>query len=73
MKLGAYDFVQKPFNLNEVLALAEKSLEKNELKRVIQELRESKKETGTCAAAVDSGGETGGDRPTRGRRRARTE
>lgn len=32
MKMGAYDFVQKPFNLSEIFALIEKALEKNELK-----------------------------------------
>jgi len=32
MKKGAYDFVQKPFNIDEILVLIEKALEKNELK-----------------------------------------
>jgi signal transduction histidine kinase/ActR/RegA family two-component response regulator len=32
MKKGAYDFIQKPFNLDEILLLIEKALEKNELK-----------------------------------------
>lgn len=32
MKKGAYDFIQKPFNIEEILALIEKALEKNELK-----------------------------------------
>lgn len=35
MKKGAYDFIQKPFNLDEILALVEKALEKNELKVVL--------------------------------------
>ncbi|MCB4756609.1 MAG: response regulator [Elusimicrobia bacterium] len=35
MKRGAYDFVQKPFNLEEILALIEKALEKSELKAII--------------------------------------
>lgn len=43
MKKGAYDFVQKPFNMDEILALVEKSLEKSEFRRVIQELKETKK------------------------------
>ncbi len=43
MKQGAYDFVQKPFNLIEVLALVEKCLEKSELKSVVQQLRIAKK------------------------------
>ncbi|OGR88979.1 MAG: hypothetical protein A2992_07080 [Elusimicrobia bacterium RIFCSPLOWO2_01_FULL_59_12] len=43
MKKGAYDFVQKPFNLEELFQLAEKSLEKGDLRRTILELRETKK------------------------------
>ncbi len=43
MKKGAYDFVQKPFNLNEVMALVEKSIEKSDLKSIVQQLREAKK------------------------------
>src|SRR5438552_1158437 len=43
MKKGAYDFVQKPFNLKEVLALVEKSIEKSDLKSIVQQLREAKK------------------------------
>jgi len=35
MKKGAYDFIQKPFNLNEILALIEKALEKSELKALL--------------------------------------
>jgi signal transduction histidine kinase len=42
MKKGAYDFVQKPFRLDEILALVQKSLEKSELRRTILELRETK-------------------------------
>jgi signal transduction histidine kinase/CheY-like chemotaxis protein len=32
MKMGAYDFVQKPFNLDEIFAIIEKALERSELK-----------------------------------------
>src|SRR5579872_6512814 len=32
MRAGAYDFVQKPFNLQEILILVEKSLERSELR-----------------------------------------
>jgi len=35
MKKGAYDFIQKPFNLPEVVALVEKALEKRELRTII--------------------------------------
>ena len=35
IKMGAYDFVQKPFNISEVLALVEKALEKSELKNMV--------------------------------------
>lgn len=42
MKRGAYDFVQKPFNLDEILALIEKALEKNELKTMLGVYESSK-------------------------------
>ncbi|HAF95329.1 MAG TPA: hypothetical protein DER10_00205 [Elusimicrobia bacterium] len=35
MKKGAYDFVQKPFNLEEIFAIIEKALEKSELKTLL--------------------------------------
>jgi signal transduction histidine kinase len=35
MKKGAYDFIQKPFNIDEILSLIEKALEKAELKSLI--------------------------------------
>ncbi|MGA2090365.1 MAG: response regulator [Endomicrobiales bacterium] len=35
MKDGAYDFIQKPFNLDELGALVEKALEKSEMKTLI--------------------------------------
>lgn len=35
MKSGAYDFIQKPYNIEEIGALIEKALEKNELKTLI--------------------------------------
>ena len=43
MKKGAYDFVQKPFNLSEVLLLVEKSIEKSDLRSVVEQLRQSNK------------------------------
>ena len=35
MKKGAYDFIQKPFDIEEVLMLVEKAIEKQELKVII--------------------------------------
>lgn len=35
MKKGAYDFIQKPFNLDEIMNLVEKALEKSELKALV--------------------------------------
>ncbi|MFA6003260.1 MAG: ATP-binding protein [Elusimicrobiota bacterium] len=35
MKNGAYDFIQKPFNLDELMILIEKSLERRELKALV--------------------------------------
>ena len=35
MRNGAYDFVQKPFNIDELTALVEKALEKTELKMLL--------------------------------------
>ncbi len=42
MKKGAYDFIQKPFNLDEMAALVEKALEKTELKAVLGVYESSK-------------------------------
>lgn len=42
IKMGAYDFIQKPFNLDEISALAERALEKAELK-IIAALYETSK------------------------------
>jgi signal transduction histidine kinase len=35
MKKGAYDFIQKPFDLQEIFALVEKALEKSDLRAII--------------------------------------
>jgi two-component system response regulator AtoC len=35
MKDGAYDFIQKPFDLEELVVLVEKALEKSEMKTLI--------------------------------------
>ncbi|HZJ31727.1 MAG TPA: sigma-54 dependent transcriptional regulator [Vicinamibacterales bacterium] len=41
MKLGAYHYVNKPFNLDEVALLVEKALETSELRREVRTLRSS--------------------------------
>jgi two-component system, NtrC family, sensor kinase len=43
MKKGAYDFIQKPFRLDELFSLVEKSLEKSELRRTVLELQATKR------------------------------
>src|SRR5688500_6322334 len=39
MKLGAYHYVNKPFNLDEVVLLVEKALETSQLRREVRALR----------------------------------
>ena len=41
MKLGAYHYVNKPFNLDEVVMLVEKALETSQLRREVRQLRTS--------------------------------
>src|SRR5687768_2426142 len=41
MKLGAYHYVNKPFNLEEVALLVEKALETSQLRREVRALRSS--------------------------------
>ena len=41
MKLGAYHYVNKPFNLDEVAILVEKALETSQLRREVRALRSS--------------------------------
>jgi len=41
MKLGAYHYVNKPFNLDEVVLLVEKALETSQLRREVRTLRTS--------------------------------
>ena len=50
MKLGAYHYANKPFNVDEVAMLVEKALETNRLRREIKALRGS----GTNSYRVDS-------------------
>ena len=55
MKLGAYHYVNKPFNLDEVAMLVEKALETSELRREVRTLRSSQeKEFGFDAIIGDS-------------------
>jgi len=46
MKLGAYDYIIKPFDLNEVYALIEKALEKRNLEKENQYLKSELEKTG---------------------------
>ncbi|MEK6800047.1 MAG: sigma-54 dependent transcriptional regulator [Planctomycetota bacterium] len=39
MKLGAYDYITKPFDMNEVLRTVDKALETTKLRREVRELR----------------------------------
>lgn len=42
MRMGAYDFIQKPFNIDELWAMVEKALEKSELKEIVAVYEASK-------------------------------
>ena len=44
MKLGAYHYVNKPFNLDEVALLVEKALETSQLRREVRTLRRSQEQ-----------------------------
>ena len=39
MRLGAYDYINKPFNLDELAIVIKKALENQELKREVAQLR----------------------------------
>jgi two-component system response regulator AtoC len=55
MKLGAYHYVNKPFNLDEVALLVEKALETSQLRREVKTLRSSQeKEFGFDAIIGES-------------------
>ncbi len=49
IKLGAYDFIEKPFKADRLLLVAERALETSRLKREVQELRAR---SGTAEALV---------------------
>ncbi len=44
MKLGAYDFIEKPFEVDKVKFLLKKALEANKLKREVKDLKREQKE-----------------------------
>jgi two-component system response regulator AtoC len=55
MKRGAYHYVNKPFNLDEVVLLVEKALETSQLRREVRALRSSQgKEFGFASIIGDS-------------------
>ena len=55
MKLGAYHYVNKPFNLEEVVLLVEKALETSQLRREVRTLRNTQeKEFGFDAIIGES-------------------
>ena len=55
MKRGAYHYVNKPFNLDEVMLLVEKALETSQLRREVRALRSSQgKEFGFASIVGDS-------------------
>jgi len=56
MKLGAYHYVNKPFNLDEVSLLVDKALETSQLRREVRAFRSSQgKEAGIDAIVGESG------------------
>jgi DNA-binding NtrC family response regulator len=52
MKLGAYHYVNKPFNVDEVALLAEKALETSQLRRELRALRSSQRHEYSFEAIV---------------------
>jgi DNA-binding NtrC family response regulator len=54
MKLGAYHYVNKPFNLDEVTLLVEKALETSRLRREVQALRSSQSQAYGLDAIIGS-------------------
>jgi two-component system, NtrC family, response regulator AtoC len=54
MKLGAYHYVNKPFNLEEVALLVEKALETSELRREVRALRGSQSREYSFDAIIGS-------------------
>jgi DNA-binding NtrC family response regulator len=54
MKLGAYHYVNKPFNLDEVTLLVEKALETSQLRREVRALRSSQSREYSFDAIIGS-------------------
>ena len=54
MKLGAYHYVNKPFNLDEVTLLVEKALETSQLRREVRALRSSQSREYSFEAIIGS-------------------
>jgi DNA-binding NtrC family response regulator len=54
MKLGAYHYVNKPFNLDEVTLLVEKALETSQLRREVRALRTSQSREYSFEAIIGS-------------------
>ena len=54
MRLGAYHYVNKPFNLDEVVLLVEKALETSQLRREVRNLRSSQSREFSIDAIIGS-------------------
>src|SRR4030095_16537471 len=54
MKLGAYHYVNKPFNLDEVTMLVEKALETSQLRREVKALRSSQSQEYSFESIIGS-------------------
>ena len=60
MKLGAFHYVNKPFNLDEVVLLVEKALETSQLRREVRALRSSQGRDFGLDSIIDVAIPTGG-------------
>ena len=71
IKLGAYDFIEKPFKADRLILIAERALETSRLKREVNDLRalEAAPSTGWSAlprrSPISSGSSRSSDRPIR--------
>ncbi|MFQ5789155.1 MAG: sigma-54-dependent transcriptional regulator [Acidobacteriota bacterium] len=55
MKQGAYDYISKPFNMEEIQLLVQKALEKGGLRREVEKLREEVRGTRGLQAIIGRG------------------